>query len=245
MMHADKIAAVSGGCSGIGLAAVMRLLGDGCKVVIADLHLPKNVPELQLAENLIESPACDLSDPDSISVWHDHLEGLNVQPDIFVHSAGLYPATPFATVTLEEWRKIFSVNLEGFFLLSQRLLPHMTSQGWGRLIGIASNTFHDGTPGLVPYVASKGGLIGMVRSLATEVGQHGITVNAVSPGITNTPTLRRQMDDEVIKHFTSLQAIPRLAVPADYAGVISFLASEDSAFMTGQTLVVDGGWTHV
>ena len=240
-MSGKPLAVVSGGSSGIGQAIAIRLLADGYRVAVADLQPP--TPDTA-AGSFLDLQGCDISDADATMRWCTTLESRHGAASVLVHSAGIYPGMAFLDVDPGIWRRIMGVNLDGFFHLTRALLPGMISTGAGRIIGIASNTFFDGTPGLVPYVASKGGVIGMVRSLASELGPKGITVNAIAPSITDTPSTRAIFDDAAFAALVAKQAIPRLAVPRDYAGVASFLASEDAAFITGQTLIVDGGWTH-
>ncbi len=239
-----RLALVSGGCAGIGAAIVERLLDDGFRVLVADITAIDEVPHLVSSQGIIRMPPVDLTDEQSLHDWLS--TALETAGDVhtLVHCAGIYPAIAFEELSLQQWRHIFSLNLEAFFLLCQGVVPGMRARGEGRLIGIASNTFHDGTAGLSAYVASKGGMIGMVRSLASELGALGIAVNAVAPGITDTPTTRKHVGIEVMQAFTERQAMPKLAMPEDYAGVVSFLAGPDAGFLTGQTLIVDGGWTH-
>jgi NAD(P)-dependent dehydrogenase (short-subunit alcohol dehydrogenase family) len=240
-MADTPLAVVSGGSSGIGQAIAARLLADGYRVAVADLQPPTRSTA---AVSFLDLPGCNISDPDETMRWCTSLEKLHGATSVLVHSAGIYPGMAFLDVDPAMWRRIMGVNLDGFFHLARALLPGMISTGAGRIIGIASNTFFDGTPGLVPYVASKGGMIGMVRSLASELGHKGITVNAIAPSITDTPSTRAVFSDAAFAALVAKQAIPRLAIPADYAGVASFLASADASFITGQTLIVDGGWTH-
>ncbi len=244
MTDQARLALVSGGCAGIGAAIVERLLDDGFRVLVADITAIDEVPHLASRPGIVRLPPVDLTDEESLHDWLS--TALETAGDVYtlVHCAGIYPAIAFEELGLQQWRHVFALNLEAFFLLCQRVVPGMRARREGRLIGIASNTFHDGTAGLCAYVASKGGMIGMVRSLASELGASGITVNAVAPSITDTPTTRRHVGLAAMQAFTERQAIPRLAVPEDYAGVVSFLAGPDAGFLTGQTLIVDGGWTH-
>ena len=160
-----------------------------------------------------------------------------------VASAGIYPIAAFEETTWEQWRHVLSVNLDSLFLLTQAFLPGMRRSGWGRIVAVASNLFHTGMAGMVPYVASKGGVVGFVRALAGEVGRDGVTINAIAPTLTRTkgtlegPHRALGLFDAVPK----LQAIERPGLPEDLVGALSFLSSDDAAFVTGQTLPVDGG----
>jgi 3-oxoacyl-[acyl-carrier protein] reductase/(S)-1-phenylethanol dehydrogenase len=147
-----------------------------------------------------------------------------------------------------EWRRLLAINLDSVFLCASAFVPGMKQRQWGRIISMASSTLGSVVTGFVHYVTSKGGIVGFTRALASELGPFGITVNAISPGLTRTPgTLARKprqglasMDEEFASVAT-FQAIRRPEVPEDLVGVMSFLTSDDAAFMTGQTLNVDGG----
>ena len=136
---------------------------------------------------------------------------------------------------------MMAVNLDSLFHLTKAFLPGMRAAGWGRIVALASNGFHTGPPGLTPYVASKGGVIGFVRSLAGEVGADGVTVNAIAPGLTRTPGTLAGPQVAWYERVAGTQAIPRTETPADLTGALSFLISDDAGFITGQTLPVDGG----
>jgi NAD(P)-dependent dehydrogenase (short-subunit alcohol dehydrogenase family) len=166
--------------------------------------------------------------------------------DILVHNAGIYPITMFADMSFEDWRKVLSVNLDSMYHVCHEFLPGMRDRHWGRVVCIASTTFHAGTPGMSHYVASKGGLIGLLRSLAAEVGEDGVTVNALAPSLVRSKGTTEGPHDEMglFEMVAQAQAIKRTQVPEDLVGALSFLVSDDAGFITGQTLVVDGGWVR-
>jgi NAD(P)-dependent dehydrogenase (short-subunit alcohol dehydrogenase family) len=176
------------------------------------------------------------------------VEGRFGRCDILINCAGIFPQQAFDTMTYAEWRRLLSINLDSVFLCSSAFVPGMKARQWGRIISMASSTLGSVVTGFVHYVTSKGAIVGFTRALASELGPHGITVNAISPGLTRTPgTLARapraglaSMDEEFASVAT-FQAIRRPEVPDDLVGVMSFLTSDDAAFMTGQTLNVDGG----
>jgi NAD(P)-dependent dehydrogenase (short-subunit alcohol dehydrogenase family) len=168
--------------------------------------------------------------------------------DIVINSAGIFPQLAFDQMKFADWRRVLSINLDSVFLVSSAFVPGMKERGWGRVVSMGSSTFGSVTTGFVHYVASKGGIVGFTRALASELGPHGVTVNAISPGLTRTPgTLVRKpraglasMDEEFAA-VAAMQAIKRGEVPDDLVGTVSFLTSDDAAFITGQTLNVDGG----
>ena len=161
---------------------------------------------------------------------------------ILVNNAGVFPVIPFLETTLEEWRRIHSLNVEGTFLMTRALLPQLLEAGWGRVVNVASAVVFLGPPGMVAYTASKSALIGMTRALATEIGDSGVTVNAITPGLTRTQTALSTAVNEQFPHVVSSQAVPRAEEPADLTSVLLFLCDEGSAFVTGQSVNVDGGY---
>jgi NAD(P)-dependent dehydrogenase (short-subunit alcohol dehydrogenase family) len=168
--------------------------------------------------------------------------------DIVVNCAGIFPQKNFPEMSFADWRQVLSINLDGTFLVTATFVPGMRARKWGRIVNMASSTLGSVVTGFAHYVASKGGIVGFTRALATDLAPDGITVNAIAPGLTCSPgTIVRQprpgfktMDDE-FNAVAQMQAIKRVEVPEDLVGTVSFLTSDDAAFMTGQTLNVDGG----
>ncbi len=236
-----QVVLVSGGRSGIGAAIVRDLASRGSRIAVADIKgaAPDGVGDLELS-----LPICDLTDPSSVTRFFDALSASGASVSALIHCAGIYPAGPFETTDVDTWRRVLATNLDSYFLLAQRVLPAMRERANGRIIAVSSNTFFDATPGLAAYIASKAGVIGLTRALAREYGAAGVTVNAIAPSITRTESTEAVFSDEAFAELVSKQAIPKLAVPEDYLGTIRFLLSEDSSFITGQTLIVDGGWTR-
>jgi NAD(P)-dependent dehydrogenase (short-subunit alcohol dehydrogenase family) len=148
---------------------------------------------------------------------------------------------PFSELTTDEWRLTQRVNQESVFHFVQALLPGMRAAAWGRIILIGSSTYFINPSNMTHYVSSKGALMGFAHGLAGEVGQDGITVNVVAPGLTRTPNADAKLPDDFFRSMAALQAIKRSGTPEDQAGVVSFIASDDAAFITGQTLLADGG----
>ena len=164
--------------------------------------------------------------------------------DVLVNVAAIVPFTPWDEVDFAEWRRVMSVNLDGTFLTNYYAQKAMRENGYGRIVNIASNVILAGTPNLAHYVASKGGVWAFTRALARELGPHGITVNSVAPGLTETEGVLASKHAEAFEFVQMLQAIPRRAVAADIAPAVAFLASEEAGWVTGQLIVADGGHTH-
>ena len=247
--HRDKVAVITGGANGIGQAFAQRLAQDGAHVAIADVTPADETVRLveQAGRNAL-SCTCDVTSPEAVKALADSVAQRFGRCDILINCAGIFPQQAFDDMTFADWRRVLSINLDGAFLVSSAFVPGMKRRGWGRIVNMASSTLGSVVTGFVHYVASKGGIVGFTRALASELGPHGITVNAISPGLTRTPgTLARKpraglasMDEEFAAVAT-MQAIKRGEVPDDLVGTMSFLTSDDAAFITGQTLNVDGG----
>jgi NAD(P)-dependent dehydrogenase (short-subunit alcohol dehydrogenase family) len=164
--------------------------------------------------------------------------------DILINNAALFAdldLKPTEEIPVEEWDQLMGVNLRVTFLACKAVLPAMKAQSAGKTVNITSNTVFSGAPLMAQYVASKAGIIGFTRSLAREAGRHGICVNALAPGLTDTEGARNLMPDERFQAVTTLRALPRRQTPGDLVGTLLFLSSEESGFITGQALNVDGG----
>jgi NAD(P)-dependent dehydrogenase (short-subunit alcohol dehydrogenase family) len=247
--HRDKVAVITGGANGLGQAFARRLAEDGVHIAIADIEPTDETMELvQQTGREAFACSCDVSSPASVAALAVQVEQRFGRCDILINNAGIYPVQPFEQMRFEDWRRVLSINLDGTFLCSSAFAPGMKQRGWGRIVNLASSTFGSVVTGFTHYVASKGGIIGFTRALATELGPHGITVNAIAPGLTRSPgTLARSpragiasMEEE-FELAANAQAIRRGELPDDLIGAVSFLTSDDAAFITGQTINVDGG----
>jgi NAD(P)-dependent dehydrogenase (short-subunit alcohol dehydrogenase family) len=242
-----KVAIVTGGARALGQAYAVRLAQEGAKVVIADiLDGGESVEAVKKQGGDAVYVHTDVTSEDSTREMarksHEHFGRI----DILVNNAAFFAnlvKKPFYDIPVEEWDKVMAVNLRGPFLCAKAVYPYMKRQGKGKIINISSGTFFKGLPLFLHYVVSKGGNVALTRSLAREVGSAGICVNTIAPGYTETEYLKENPQDppEVRKAVISSRSIQRPEVPEDLTGTVVFLASDDSDFVTGQTIIVDGG----
>jgi NAD(P)-dependent dehydrogenase (short-subunit alcohol dehydrogenase family) len=247
--HKDKVAVITGAAGGIGQAFAKRLAEDGVHIAIADLgDAAETVKLVQSAGRDAIAVKCDVASEQSVAAMAKAVNAKFSHVDIVINCAGIFPQKNFDEMTFADWRQVLSINLDSVFLVTAAFVPGMRQRKWGRVISMASSTLGSVVTGFTHYVASKGGIVGFTRGLATDLAPYGITVNAIAPGLTRSPgTLVRAprpgfktMDDE-FNAVAQMQAIKRVEVPEDLVGAVSFLTSDDAAFMTGQTLNVDGG----
>jgi len=237
-----RVAIVTGAGQGIGRAIAEKLRAEGASVVVADKNA--ETAEKTAAEIGGTAQVTDVSDPDQVSALVAATVGQFGKIDILVNDAAIVPFVPWEELDFAEWRRVMSVNIDGVFLTCKAVYPHMKEAGYGRIVNICSNVVTAGTPNMAHYVASKGAVFSFTRSLATEVGQFGITVNAVAPGLTASEGVLESPHAEAFDFVVSLQSIPRRGVPADIAPAVAFLASEEAHWITGQMLTADGGHTR-
>lgn len=242
-----SIVIVTGGAMGIGYAIAELLAARGASVVIAD-RAGAGAAAARLTARGPEALGVDADvslEGDVETMVAAALERFG-RVDGLVNNAAIYSSLrlkPFEALGVDEWRQVLDVNVIGLFLCCRAVLPAFRRQGGGRIVNIASAVAFKGNPGMLHYVASKGAVVSMTRALATELGPDGILVNSVAPGLTLSDGLRQNPDLEAgVKDFAvRTRAIKRDLYPADLAGAVAFLLGADAAFVTGQTLVVDGG----
>ena len=241
----DKVAIVTGGGKGLGRAFCFGLVNEGARVVMAVHRLDEEATQ---AAKEIEAKGgytleVDVTKEEDTHRMVDEAVKRFGRIDILVNNAAMLRGItrePFMEIPVAEWDKLMTVNLKGVFLCCRAVFPQMKKQGKGKIINLASETAFTGSNHLIHYVTSKGGIISFTRALAREVGQYGIYVNAVAPGFTDTESSRSLIDD-ITRYDVSLTPLRRLEQPKDLVGAVIFLASDESDFITGQTLVVDGG----
>jgi NAD(P)-dependent dehydrogenase (short-subunit alcohol dehydrogenase family) len=245
----DKVAIVTGGSRGIGRAYSLRLTKEGARVVIADILEGKETVEavMQQGGKAIYIHT-DVTDETSIQEMVRKTIEKFARIDILINNAAIFATIvkrPFYEISAEEWDKVMAVNLKGPFLCAKAVFPQMKKQGKGKIINVSSGAFYKGLPNFLHYVVSKGGNVALTRSLAREMGDAGICVNAIAPGYTETEYLKEHPQDpmEVTKAIINGRCFKRSETPHDLTGMIVFLSSDDSDFITGQTILVDGGST--
>jgi len=238
-----KIAVVTGAARGLGRAFARRLASECATVIAVDrLPAPGLEQELQgLGGHGSEVHQVDVCNPAEVSALARAVLARHSRCDILVNNAGVAAHQRLLEISLEDWRRIMSVNVESMFLLCKAFAPAMIAQRYGRIVNISSNTVGLVVADVAPYITSKAAVIGLTRAIATEFGQHGITANCIAPGLTRTEHTMQALSDEAFEQYARMQAIKRPELPEDLVGTLSFLTSDDSSFMTGQTLVVDGG----
>jgi NAD(P)-dependent dehydrogenase (short-subunit alcohol dehydrogenase family) len=244
-----KTAIVTGAGGGIGKAIAVRLAADGANVVIVDL-LKHDLAAADIARSGAKTLGlrADVSSESDVASAVEQTIKIFGSVDILVNNAAMTaPPRPFEEIGAADWRRMMEVNTLGPYLMCRAVSPQMRSRKWGRIINVASDTPHLGVPYMLHYVSSKGALIAFTRALAREMGKDNVTVNALAPGFTLSERIARQTDR--VEFFRREQrkslSIQRDEMPEDLVGAASFLASDDCAFMTGQTVIVDGGYAMI
>ena len=244
----DRVAVVTGGGSGIGLAISERLASDGLAVAVLD----RDRDSATVAADKIVAGGgtaigvyADVTDRAGVEAAVAEVAGTLGAPTVLVNNAGLQGFSSFLKITVESWQQILDVNLTGTFHCCQVVVPHMLEAGWGRIVNISSSSAQGGQPFMTAYVAAKAGVIGFTKALALELGPKGITVNTIPPGFIDTPMLRDSeakglLGDSVEAH-AERTPVRRAGRPEDIAATTSFLVREEASYITGQVIGVNGG----
>lgn len=243
-----RVALVTGGSKGLGEAMAGALASAGADIVLTSRHYA----EAQAAAERITAAygrralaiEADVTQRDQIAAMVQEALGALGRLDILVNNAGINIRKATLDISQAEWQEVMAINLTGPFLVSREVAPHMIERGWGRIINMGSMLSFVVLPGRPAYTATKGGLVQLTRTMALEFAPHGVNVNAICPGPFNTP-LNRSLRDDPAAYQAFLSKIPlgRWGDPTELGGAVVFLASEASSFITGTSILVDGGWT--
>ena len=236
-----RSAIVTGAGRGIGAAIARRLGAEGATVAVVDIdgeNAGKIAGEMGGAAYPVQ---CDIGNPASVEALHESVMERAGKVDVLVNAAAIVPFVAWDDITFEEWRRVLRVNLDGLYLMCRASSDLMRKTDYGRIVNICSNSIFAGTPNMAHYVASKGGVFTFTRALATELGAYKITVNSVSPGLTDTEGVQMTPHKDAFEFVEMLQAIKGKGVPDDIVPAVAFLASEEAHWITGQSLAADGG----
>jgi 3-oxoacyl-[acyl-carrier protein] reductase len=245
----ERVVIITGAGQGIGRTFARSFARAGARVVVAEVNESKAeavAEEILRDDGEVLAVTTDVADAASIAEMIGVVEDEWGRIDVLVNNAGIFSTLemrPFDQIPLDEWERVLRVNLTGPFLCARAVLPAMRRAHWGRIINIASGAVRLGRPNYLHYIAAKAALAGMSLSMARELGNDGITVNAILPGATFTEIERKTVTPEQKERIVAMQCIPRPEVPEDLVGAALFLASDASAFVTGQSINLDGGVT--
>ena len=246
----DRVVIITGAGQGIGRVFAKAFALAGARVVIAERDektAASVAAEILNTDGQALAVTTDIANPASIDEMIELVEDEYGRIDVLINNAGIFSTLqmrPFEQIPLDEWDQVLRVNVTGQMLCARAVLPAMRRAKWGRIINMSSGAVSLGRPGYLHYIASKSALIGMSRSMARELGPDNITVNAILPGATFTEIERKTVTPQQKERIIAMQCVPRAETPEDLVGTALFLASEASAFVTGQIINADGGATH-
>jgi 3-oxoacyl-[acyl-carrier protein] reductase len=246
-LQGPRVVAITGAAQGLGRAYAQRFAAEGLRVVAMDIQAE---PLARVSEDIVKAGgdcvplAVDIGDAASVTRAMAAIDERYGRCDVLVNNAAIFSSLQmrsFEQIPLDEWSRVLHVNVTGTFLMSRAVAPLMRRHRWGRIVNVSSAAVVMGRANYLHYTTSKAAIIGMTRSMARELGPDGITVNALLPGATDTEIPRETVTPAQKQAQIAMRSIQREEGPEDLAGVVRFLASDDSAFFTGQSLVVDGG----
>lgn len=248
MPFEDITAIVTGGAAGLGLAITEALAARGTKVAIFDItgdEIETQVDRLRRKGAKVAGYLVDVCDRGAVEAAVTQVRADLGPVLILINNAGIEQFGKFADITDEQWDRVMAVNLRGPFICTQAALPDMLDAQWGRIVNISSSSAQGGQSRMAAYVSSKAGLIGFTKSLALELGPIGITVNTVPPGMVVTPMLEKAIDEgrftASLEHFAKITPVRRAGRPEDIANATIFLCQDESSYITGQVIAVNGG----
>ncbi|MCF8070403.1 MAG: glucose 1-dehydrogenase [Desulfobacterales bacterium] len=254
MMLKSKVALITGGSSGIGMAIAERFLKEGAKIMIAGRSKERcDAVQKQFeifGADAVDSVAGDVSRWDDVQKMVKKTVDRFGRIDILVNNAGIYLEKRVEETTEDEWDQIININLKGVFLCSKAVYPHFKKQGGGTIVNMSSDSGVSGNPDEAAYCASKGGVTNLTRAMALDYAKENIRVNAICPAVINTPMLQREIDmqedkEAYLKEMDELHPIGRVGLPKEVAFAVLMVASDEASFITGANISVDGGLTAV
>jgi len=243
----DKVVLITGGGQGIGRSYALAFANAHAKVVIFDTHAQNGAAVAEHIQSLggraLFYP-CDVTQPDAVRQALQSVKNQWGPVQVLINNAAIFVTLgrqAFEDIPLPEWEQVMRVNVTGSWVCASAVAADMKHAQWGRIINVSSSTVPLGTPMFMHYVTSKSAVIGMTRAMATELGPHSITVNCLLPGLTDTEVDNPGRTDAMRKKIIDMQCVKRIGCPDDMVGTMLFLASDASAFITGQSIAVDGG----
>jgi 3-oxoacyl-[acyl-carrier protein] reductase len=245
----SRVAVITGGARGIGAAIALRLARDGHDVAVVDLDedaCAETVNAIEVTGQRALGIGANITSEDAVTAAVERISSELGDPVVLVNNAGILRNKTLANMSLEEWQLVLDVHLGGTFLMTRACQPYMRSAQWGRIISISSIAAV-GFVGQANYAAAKAGILGFTKTIALELGRHGITANAVAPGFTITDMTRAVAErdgidfEKMVSEMASKIPIGRAGTPEDIANAVSFFADERAGFVSGQTLYVSGG----
>jgi len=252
MMLKNKVALITGGSSGIGMAIAQRFLKEGAKVVITGRSKERCDSALNqlntIVEDAVDSATGDVSKWDDVEKMVEKTVKRFGRIDILINNAGIYLEKRIEETSEEEWDQVININLKGVFLCSKAVYPHFKNQGSGTIVNISSDSGVSGNPNEAAYCASKGGVTNLTRAMALDYAKENIRVNAICPAVINTPMLQKEVDrqedkDAYLKEVDELHPVGRVGRPEEVAFAVLMVASDEASFITGANISVDGGFT--
>jgi NAD(P)-dependent dehydrogenase (short-subunit alcohol dehydrogenase family) len=254
MMLKNKVALITGGSSGIGMAIAERFLKEGAKIAIGG----RSKERCDTAQKQLKTIVADAvySVTGDVSKWDDAQKMVERtvkrfgRIDILINNAGIYLEKRIEETTEDEWDQVININLKGVFLCSKAVYPHFKNQGGGTIVNMSSDSGVSGNPCEAAYCASKGGVTNLTRAMALDYAKENIRVNAICPAVINTPMLQKEVDkqedkDAYLKEMDELHPVGRVGRPEEVAFAVLMVASDEASFITGANISVDGGFTAV